>query len=100
MSSDEIFTWPSCPRCVEQPGNSGRWERKRHYAVCGVERCTKQPLKYVIATPKREAADDLYEALLYARKELEAYATEFVGEDYNSLQINAALARAEEKEHE
>jgi hypothetical protein len=40
------------------------------------------------------AAPDLLAALIEARTQLEAFQQEATGEDYNSLQINAAIAKA------
>lgn len=40
------------------------------------------------------AAPELYEALEDAKKELEEVTLEFMGEDYNSPSLNAALAKA------
>lgn len=41
------------------------------------------------------AAPDMYDALKEAREELREITAEFYGENHNSPQINAALAKAE-----
>ena len=62
------------------------------------ERQRVQP--YLLATPKLEAADDLYEALKEAIAELDAGTVALCGEHYNNPKFNAVLARAEGKYHE
>ena len=49
---------------------------------------------YLAKTRVRDAAPYLLAALIEAREQLEAYELERSGEKYNSVQINAAIAKA------
>lgn len=63
------------------------------FVVEAEKRCGNMDIEYVRA----DMVTELVEALLEARKELQECSIELTGEDYNSPQINAAIAKAKGK---
>ena len=71
------------------------WEKYQGqaYSVCRAPRYQTEE-QWAADARLIAAAPELLEALIDARKQLEAYEEALNGEDYNSPRINAAIAKA------